>query len=73
MRMLADGVWTDDAKPNGTVVFYGVGGEPGLSADHPAGVEDASLDIGGVGTREAPSGTDPLLHFRDGTATNRVE
>ncbi|CAB1100624.1 unnamed protein product [Ectocarpus sp. CCAP 1310/34] len=67
MRVLADDVWTADTKPNGIVAFYGVGGEPSLSADNPAGV-DADVGLGmGVGTTEALAETVPLLHFRDGT------
>ncbi|CAB1117546.1 unnamed protein product [Ectocarpus sp. CCAP 1310/34] len=68
MRVLADEVWTGYTKPNGIVAFNGVGGEPGLSADHLAGVhaEGVGLEMGGVGATEALSGTGPLLHFRNG-------
>ncbi|CAN0209343.1 unnamed protein product, partial [Ectocarpus sp. 4 AP-2014] len=67
MRVLADDVWTGDTKPNGIVAFNGVGDEPGLSADNPAGVDAEDVGLNGVGTREAVSKTVPLLHFRDGT------
>ncbi|CAN0447121.1 unnamed protein product, partial [Ectocarpus sp. 8 AP-2014] len=70
-RVLADDVWTGDTKPNGIVAFYGVGGEPDLSADHPPGVdaEGTGLEVGREGAGEALSETEPLLHFRDGTDT----
>ncbi|CAB1103684.1 unnamed protein product [Ectocarpus sp. CCAP 1310/34] len=70
-RVLADDVWTGDTKPNGIVAFYGVGGEPNLSVDHPPGVdaEGIGLEVGREGAGQALSETEPLLHFRDGTDT----
>ncbi|CAN0204542.1 unnamed protein product, partial [Ectocarpus sp. 4 AP-2014] len=70
-RVLADDVRTGDTKPNGIVAFYGVGGEPNLSADHPPGVdaEGIGLEVGREGAGEALSETEPLLHFRDGIDT----
>ncbi|CBJ27475.1 hypothetical protein Esi_0073_0023 [Ectocarpus siliculosus] len=68
---LADDVWTGDTKPNGIVAFYGVGGEPDLSADHPPGVdaEGIGLEMAREGAGEALPETEPLLHFRDRTDT----
>ncbi|CAB1118306.1 unnamed protein product [Ectocarpus sp. CCAP 1310/34] len=70
-RVLADDVWTGDTKPNGIAAFYGVGGEPDLSVDHPPGVhaEGIGLEVGREGAGKALSETEPLLHFRDGTNT----
>ena len=72
MAVLAEEKWTGDKKPKGTVAFYGVGGEVGLRTGQATGVvaDDFSTDVVDDMGEWYGSGMEPLLHFRNGAASD---